>query len=172
VTLDQLPPIVPLPNVLEVWDALAKITDVHIDRLRPFQASRTSLPLSHRLRKQNRPGLRRLCSEHYPYLSPRELLTLRQGHPSGPPGPVGPQVARRGPAAQVVHVRRRGRLVLGYRPPPVGPLGSDRSGRSGRTGWSLLADGPLGADRSLLSLNALGAGGTNRSGRASLTSRP
>ena len=29
-----------------------------------------------------------------------------------------------------------------------------------------------GADRSLLALNALGAGGTNRSGRASLTSRP
>src|SRR5436309_11926480 len=32
-------------------DAMTKITDVHIDRLRPFQASRTSLRRSHRSRK-------------------------------------------------------------------------------------------------------------------------
>jgi hypothetical protein len=46
---------------------LTKITDVHIDRLRASQASRTLLRRSHRLRKQNRPGLRRLRSERYPY---------------------------------------------------------------------------------------------------------
>jgi hypothetical protein len=32
----------------------AKITDVRIDQLLPFQGSRTSLPRSHRLRERNR----------------------------------------------------------------------------------------------------------------------
>ena len=48
-------------------DAMTKIIDVHIDRLMPCRASRTSLRRSHRSRKQNQPGLRRLRSERYPY---------------------------------------------------------------------------------------------------------
>jgi hypothetical protein len=43
------------------------VTDVHRDRLLLCRASRTFLRRSHRSRKQNRPGLRRLRSEHYPY---------------------------------------------------------------------------------------------------------
>jgi hypothetical protein len=45
----------------------AKITDVHIARLLPRRESRTSLHRSHRSRKQNQPGLRRLRSERYQY---------------------------------------------------------------------------------------------------------
>jgi hypothetical protein len=48
-------------------DAMTKITDVHIARLLPRRESRTSLRRSHRSRKQNQPGLRRLRSERYPY---------------------------------------------------------------------------------------------------------
>ena len=52
-------------NVLEVGTAM--ITDVRIDQLLPCQGSRTSLRRSHRSRKQNQPGFRRLRSERYPY---------------------------------------------------------------------------------------------------------
>jgi hypothetical protein len=48
-------------------DLMTKITDVHIDRLLPRQGLRTSLRLSHRSRKQNQSGLRRLRSGRYPY---------------------------------------------------------------------------------------------------------
>jgi hypothetical protein len=43
------------------------ITDVHIDRLLPCQASRSSLRRPHRSRKQNQQELRRHRSERYPY---------------------------------------------------------------------------------------------------------
>jgi hypothetical protein len=46
---------------------VCKITDVRIDQLPPCQGSRTSLRRSHRSRKENQPGFRRLCSERYPY---------------------------------------------------------------------------------------------------------
>src|SRR6266540_2750355 len=52
--------IVLLLNVPEV--GTAKITDVRIDQLLPCQGSRTSLRRSHRSRKQNQPGFRRLRS--------------------------------------------------------------------------------------------------------------
>jgi hypothetical protein len=45
-----------------LFGAAAEITDVRIDQLLLFQGSRTSLRRSHRLRKRNRPGFRRLRS--------------------------------------------------------------------------------------------------------------
>jgi hypothetical protein len=63
----------PAPHVRErdhkggCRDAMTKITDVHIDPLRPSLASRTSLPLSLRSRRQKRLGPRRLRNERYPY---------------------------------------------------------------------------------------------------------
>jgi hypothetical protein len=54
-------------DVLEVREAMTKVTDVHTDQLLPYQGSRTSLRRSHHSRKQIPPGFRRLRSERYPY---------------------------------------------------------------------------------------------------------
>jgi hypothetical protein len=56
-----------LASARSVMQRCHQITDVHIDRLPPCQASRTSLRRSRRSRKQNQQGLRRLRSERYPY---------------------------------------------------------------------------------------------------------
>jgi hypothetical protein len=48
-------------------EVVNKISDVHIARLLPWQASRTWLRRSRRSRKQSQPGLHRLRSERYPF---------------------------------------------------------------------------------------------------------
>jgi hypothetical protein len=91
--------------------ATTKITGAHTDRLLPCQASRTSLRRSHRSRKQNQPGLRRLRSERYQY---------QWGLPLGPLARRG-RVDLWGPAVLVVRVRRRVRLGLGHQLAPAVP---------------------------------------------------
>jgi hypothetical protein len=145
VTLDQLPRIVPLLNVLEVRDALDKVTAVHIDRLLPSPASRISLRQDFVISASDGIG----AGDHANCrcragVTLRTCRSCRAGRASGTLRPWWSAFAAGSDWA----------LATGF---SLRALRSDRSGWARRASRPALADGALWTDWALLTLCTLRA---------------